>query len=138
MIGKKHTNFFLPNTFNQTTKNKTNHNSQGVTQINQRKNNRTEPSTDNNKTGEKNVKNENITITRKTPQKIPENKTQGTQANPQKGNSNYKIQTNNIINNAQNIQGRNADNKKLDNSTDEKNAGYKTTILPKRSEKKAD
>ena len=56
----------------------------------------------------------------------------------QKGNSNYKIKTNNIINNAQNIQGRNADNNKLDNSTDEKNAGYKTTILPKRSEKKAD
>ena len=79
-----------------------------------------------------------LQLLKKPPQKIPENKTQGTQANPQKGNSNYKIQTNNIINNAQNIQGRNADNKKLDNSTDEKNAGYKTTILPKRSEKKAD
>ena len=101
---------------------------------NQRKNSMPNPIPDNNKNVEKKAKKENPSIPQKTSQKITDTKTQGIQGNFQKSNPNNKNQSNNTPN----TYGRSNDNKKIDNNNDDKNIGYKTTVLPKRSERKAE
>ena len=100
-------------------KNNTYNNSQ-VNSVNQRKNN------------------PNITSDKKTiPQKIQDT---NTQKNFQKSSNDYKNPNNYNANNAQNTYGKNKENsvKNPDKGTDEKNMGYKITVVPKRSEKKSE
>ena len=94
------------------------YNNSQVNSVNQRKNN------------------PNITSDKKTiPQKIQNT---NTQKNFQKSSNDYKNPNNYNANNAQNTYGKNKENsvKNPDKGTDEKNMGYKITVVPKRSEKK--
>ena len=96
------------------------YNNSQVNSVNQRKNN------------------PNITSDKKTiPQKIQDT---NTQKNFQKSSNDYKNPNNYNANNAQNTYGKNKENsvKNPDKGTDEKNMGYKITIVPKRSEKKSE
>ena len=96
------------------------YNNSQVNSVNQRKNN------------------PNITSDKKTiPQKIQDT---NTQKNFQKSSKDYKNPNNYNANNAQNTYGKNKENsvKNPDKGTDEKNMGYKITIVPKRSEKKSE
>ena len=96
------------------------YNNSQVNSVNQRKNN------------------PNITSDKKTiPQKIQDT---NTQKNFQKSNNDYKNPNNYNVNNAQNTYGKNKENsvKNPDKGTDEKNMGYKITVVPKRSEKKSE
>ncbi len=82
--------------------------------------------------------NPNITSDKKTiPQKIQDT---NTQKNFQKSSNDYKNPNNYNANNAQNTYGKNKENsvKNPDKGTDEKNMGYKITVVPKRSEKKSE
>ena len=96
------------------------YNNSQVNSVNQRKNN------------------PNITSDKKTiPQKIQDT---NTQKNFQKSSNDYKNPNNYNANNAQNTYGKNKENsvKNPDKGTDEKNMGYKITVVPKRSEKKSE
>ena len=96
------------------------YNNSQVNSVNQRKNN------------------PNITSDKKTiPQKIQDT---NTQKNFQKSSNDYKNPNNYNVNNAQNTYGKNKENsvKNPDKGTDEKNMGYKITVVPKRSEKKSE
>ena len=96
------------------------YNNSQVNSVNQRKNN------------------PNITSDKKTiPQKIQDT---NTQKNFQKSSNDYKNPNNYNANNAQNTYGKNKENsvKNPDKGTDEKNMGYKITVVPKRSEKKTE
>ena len=96
------------------------YNNSQVNSVNQRKNN------------------PNITSDKKTiPQKIQNT---NTQKNFQKSSNDYKNPNNYNANNAQNTYGKNKENsvKNPDKGTDEKNMGYKITVVPKRSEKKSE
>jgi len=96
------------------------YNNSQVNSVNQRKNN------------------PNITSDKKTiPQKIQDT---NTQKNFQKNSNDYKNPNNYNANNAQNTYGKNKENsvKNPDKGTDEKNMGYKITVVPKRSEKKSE
>jgi len=96
------------------------YNNSKVNSVNQRKNN------------------PNITSDKKTiPQKIQDT---NTQKNFQKSSNDYKNPNNYNANNAQNTYGKNKENsvKNPDKGTDEKNMGYKITVVPKRSEKKSE
>ena len=96
------------------------YNNSQVNSVNQRKNN------------------PNITSDKKTiPQKIQDT---NTQKNFQKSSNDFKNPNNYNANNAQNTYGKNKENsvKNPDKGTDEKNMGYKITVVPKRSEKKSE
>ena len=96
------------------------YNNSQVNSVNQRKNN------------------PNITSDKKTiPQKIQDT---NTQKNFQKSSNDFKNPNNYNVNNAQNTYGKNKENsvKNPDKGTDEKNMGYKITVVPKRSEKKSE
>ena len=96
------------------------YNNSQVNSVNQRKNN------------------PNITSDKKTiPQKIQDT---NTQKNFKKSSNDYKNPNNYNANNAQNTYGKNKENsvKNPDKGTDEKNMGYKITVVPKRSEKKSE
>ena len=96
------------------------YNNSQVNSVNQRKNN------------------PNITSDKKTiPQKIQDT---NAQKNFQKSSNDYKNPNNYNVNNAQNTYGKNKENslKNPDKGTDEKNMGYKITVVPKRSEKKSE
>ena len=96
------------------------YNNSQVNSVNQRKNN------------------PNITSDKKTiPQKIQDT---NAQKNFQKSSNDYKNPNNYNANNAQNTYGKNKENsvKNPDKGTDEKNMGYKITVVPKRSEKKSE
>ena len=96
------------------------YNNSQVNSVNQRKNN------------------PNITSDKKTiPQKIQDT---NTQKNFQKSSNDFKNPNNYNANNAQNTYGKNKESsvKNPDKGTDEKNMGYKITVVPKRSEKKSE
>ena len=102
------------------------YNNSQVSTVNQRKNNNS------------NITSDKKTISSITSQKIQDSNSQKTY---QKSSNDYKTQNNNYnVTKTQNIYGKNTDNsiKKTDNGTNDKNMGYKITVVPKRSEKKTE